>query len=423
MSSEMIATGAHALAVGAICPVAAEDERPRYAVDGQVPAVVAFPRAPEEVGRLVALAGEHGWAVTPWGGGTHMALGDRPRRVDLVICTTGLADLVEYQPANLTCTVQAGVRLPDLQRVLREQGQMLPLDPPKPEQATVGGLIACNSSGPARARYGTCRDVLIGIQVVNDAGTLTRAGGRVVKNVTGYDLCKLYTGSLGTLGIITEATFKVWPLRERESTVLASYRELAPAWETVRALFRAGLPVHACELLLPSASEGRGYLLAIRLGGGQASLNRQKADVTTICSAGFPPQQTRAIEIVEGDTAPDFWQSLASYGWAEHDLVARVSAPPASLGQLLAALPRDAIAVAHALSGVAYVYGLGRSVLADVVAQVQNACLVLEQCSPWEKAQGSVWGPVGPEFALMRRVKEQFDPRGIFNPGRFVGGL
>ncbi|MGH2518804.1 MAG: FAD-binding oxidoreductase, partial [Chloroflexota bacterium] len=351
------------------------------------------------------------------------ALGDLPARVDLVVCTAGLAGMVEHQPANLTCTVQAGMRLANLQRALREHGQMLPLDPPNPEQATVGGLIACNSSGPARTRYGTCRDALIGIQVVNDAGTLTRAGGRVVKNVTGYDLCKLYTGSLGTLGIITEATFKVRPLPEGESTVLAGYRELGPAWETVRTLFRAGLPLHACELLLPSASKGRGYLLAIRLGGGPAALNRQKADVTTICSAGFPPQQTRAIEIVEGDAALDFWRGSASYGWAEHEQVARVSTPPAALGQLLAALPRDAIATARALSGVAYVYGLARSVLAAAVAQVEGACLVLEQCSVQEKAQGSVWGPVGPDFALMRRIKEQFDPRGIFNRGRFVGGL
>src|ERR687883_1494657 len=146
-----------------------------------------------------------------------------PRRLDQIIETTGLNRVVEYEPADLTVTVEAGMRFAELQQRLAEEGQFLALDPPAAEGATIGGVIATNASGPLRFAYGTARDLVIGTRVANPDGTLTRAGGRVVKNVAGYDLTKLYIGSLGTLGVIVELSFKLAPIPPVLSTVVGSF--------------------------------------------------------------------------------------------------------------------------------------------------------------------------------------------------------
>ncbi|MDE3077934.1 MAG: FAD-binding oxidoreductase, partial [Chloroflexota bacterium] len=210
-------------AIASICHVVPEHELGLYAVDGMAPKVVAYPKTAEQVAEIVRVAAAHRWAVIPRGGGTIIELGGIPRAVDVVICTTDMNRMLEYEPADLTCTVQAGMRLSELQARLSEHGQFLALDPPLPDKATIGGIVAANSSGPLRLRYGTCRDLLIGVRVVNPDGSITKGGGKVVKNVSGYDMCKLYTSSLGTIGIILEATFKLWPLPACESTVVASY--------------------------------------------------------------------------------------------------------------------------------------------------------------------------------------------------------
>src|SRR5438552_4761210 len=219
-----------------------------------VPQVVAFPDTAEQIAEIVRLAAEHRWAVIPRGGGTQMGMGGTPRAADVVVCTTAMNRVLEYEPADLVVTVQAGVRLAELQRQLAEHGQLLALDPPLPEQATIGGIIAANSNGPLRLRYGTCRDMLLGIKVVNADSSITKGGGKVVKNVTGYDMCKLYTGSLGSLGIIVEASFKLTPLPKQESTMVASFDALDEAFAAARAIYKSTPPVLACELISPAAA-------------------------------------------------------------------------------------------------------------------------------------------------------------------------
>src|SRR2546423_6530015 len=180
------------------------------AVDGVVPRFVAAPGSIEELGAVLRTAADQGWAVSPRGGGTKMGLGNPPRALDLVLDTCGLRGLVDYTPADMTVTVRAGTGLADLQAELAVHGQMLALDPPFAEEATIGGILATNDSGPHRLGYGTARDLVIGTRVVGMDGRATKAGGKVVKNVTGYDLNKLYIGSLGTLAGLAQG-----PLRPR----------------------------------------------------------------------------------------------------------------------------------------------------------------------------------------------------------------
>ena len=171
-----------------------------FLVDGVRPRYVCTPASVDELSRAVRAASQTGATVIPWGGGTRMSIGFPPRAADLVVQTEKLREVVEYEPADLTVTVQAGMRLSDLQARLRAEGQMLALDPAAADRATIGGLIAANASGPLRLLYGTARDLVIGTRVVNADGVVSKAGGRVVKNVAGYDLNKLYVGSLGTVG-------------------------------------------------------------------------------------------------------------------------------------------------------------------------------------------------------------------------------
>ena len=195
----------------------------RFAIDGTAPQEVVFATSVEQVSETLRSAGERKLAVAPVGLGAFLHLGARPRRYDVALCLERLNKLVDYQPTDMTVTVEAGMRVSQLQAVLGENGQWLPLDPPNPERVTVGGLIATNLSGPARLSQGTVRDFLIGLRIVRPDGSVVKGGGRVVKNVAGYDLAKLYCGSLGTLGVIVEATFKIRPRPEAQAILILRF--------------------------------------------------------------------------------------------------------------------------------------------------------------------------------------------------------
>ncbi|MBV8083387.1 MAG: FAD-binding oxidoreductase [Chloroflexi bacterium] len=395
-----------------VCHVAPADDAAWYAVDGLTPAVAAYPSSVAEVSALVREAAAEGWTVLPRGGGTQLELGARPRAFDVALCLTDLNRVVEYEPADLVVTVEAGMRSGELQRILGEHGQFLALDPPLAHQATIGGILAANASGPLRLRYGTARDLLLGVKVVNADGAVTKSGGRVVKNVTGYDMGKLYTGSLGTLGIIVEASFKLAPLPQREATVLAFFQDCTAAFSAARTLHKSALPLRACELLSRATRLGDGYTLAVWLGGGEASVERQVRAVMGAC-------EVAQVRLLEGDEQRAVWRGIEDFGRARgFPVIAKVSTRPASTGEFLCQLPKDAVWLSHVLSGVTYLFANEPPVRAGLAGYV-----VLERCPVDLKSPEVVWGLPGPDYTLMERLKRQFDPRGIFNPGRYVGGL
>jgi glycolate oxidase FAD binding subunit len=203
--------------------VLAEDRCARYAVDGKAPRAAAFPGSVEELSEVMRLASSERLSVVPWGSGTKISLGGIPERVDLLVGLARFNRIIDYEPADLTATIEGGALLREVQAYLGQRRQFLPLDPPSAARATIGGILATNASGPRRLLHGAARDLLIGLRVVHADGTVTRGGAKVVKNVSGYDMPKLYIGSLGTLGIIVEGTFRIYPLPAVERTWVASF--------------------------------------------------------------------------------------------------------------------------------------------------------------------------------------------------------
>ena len=275
--------------------VGPEDES--LAFDGAMPGAVAYPSSLEEAAGLLGLASRSGAQVAIRGAGTKLGLGYPPGRVDLLLVTTRMNRIVEYEPANLTVTVDAGLSLATLQETLSSRGQWLPIDPPYADQATIGGILATNASGPSRMAYGGARDLLLGSAVATSDGRISKSGGRVVKNVAGYDLNKLWIGSLGTLALIGEVTFKLSPLPASRGMAVASFDSVDSWSDAVGRIIRLPAPPQAMAVLdahsadelglEPLASSPEGWILVAMATGSPAAVDRQLADIVRHCdSAG-----------------------------------------------------------------------------------------------------------------------------------------
>jgi glycolate oxidase FAD binding subunit len=393
------------------------DEQQSLSVDGLLPSTVMRPEDAEDAARGLHLCDVAPAAVVVWGGGTQMRLGAPPRRYDVAFSTERMARLLEYEPADLTCRVGAGMRLVDLQAVLRAQGQRLPLDPPHPERATVGGMVAANTNGLSRGRYGTVRDWVIGIAVAYPSGKVARAGGKVVKNVAGYDLMKLHIGALGTLGVVAEVNFKVQARPEVEASLLAHFAAPAPAFEV-------GLKL-AHEYLAPAAAivldRPRPWTLALKLDGYAREVAAAKDQAVR-----FVREAGGAVE--EAEITAAFWDSARDWSApADDSVLLRAIAPLTSSPLLLAAVPPDASVVAQPASGVVDVR-LPAPSAAQALSRLRVAAgtegqVVVMAAPAAVKEALDIWGPPPPGFPIMKALKDALDPNGVLNPGRFVGGI
>ena len=402
----------------------AREATPEDAVDSLEPSFVAEPGSIEEISELLRLAGEEGLAVAPRGGGTKMGWGNPPRDLDLVVSTTRLNEVIEHVPGDQVVRVQAGMRLQDLQERLAGSDQMLALDPPE-EGATIGGIVAANSYGPRRYRYGTIRDLIIGITVVLSNGTVAKAGGKVVKNVAGYDLSKLFTGSLGTLGVIAECNFRLHPRPEASRAVAVELPDTQAAGEATRAIMHTQLVPSSVELNW----DGETKLLTVLIEGIPPGVEAQ-AESASYVLGGFGEVRT-----LLGEEANSLGPPAGAR--AGDEVTIKISAPPADLtgvlDSTLGACSRGGVTpriTGHAGTGVTYVALSGADeVRAQIVEELREiwvrrgGSVVVCEASPEFKKRVEVWGPLGSRLELSRRVKEKFDPRGILNPGRFVGGI
>ncbi len=395
------------------------------AVDGVPPSFVVEPGSTEEIAGLMKLANDRDLAVAPRGGGTTMSLGNPPRALDLILGTTRMNAVVEHVPGDQVVRVQSGIRFGDLQERLAGSDQMLGVDPPEAgEGATVGGIVAANSSGPRRYRYGTVRDLIIGITVVLADGTVAKAGGKVVKNVAGYDLSKLFTGSLGTLGVIAECNFRLHPRPETARTVAVELPDTASAGAASQAILHAQIVPSAVELVW----DGETRLLTILIEGIPSGVEAQ-AEAASHILGGFGEVR----ELADDEAMPS-----GPPGAGDDAVAVKISAPPAELtgvlDSTLGASSRLGVTpriTGHAGTGVTYVglSGGEEEARAGVVEELREIWLrrggsvVVRQASPAFKERVEAWGPIGTRLDLTRRVKDKFDPRGILNPGRFVGGI
>ena len=212
--------------------ILSEEQVAAYTFDGYVPKAVVLPTSVQEIQEILQFAVNQNLSVMPAGAGTKLGIGNLPQKVDIVLATTRLNSVVEYEPADLTVTVEAGIRLKDLQTELAKHRQYLVLNPPSADRCTIGGIVATNASGSFRLRHGTARNQVLGLRVVQADGTVVKSGGKVVKNVAGYDLNKLYIGAFGTLGIITEVTLKLSPIPVQEAILTADFQNVQDAADT-----------------------------------------------------------------------------------------------------------------------------------------------------------------------------------------------
>jgi glycolate oxidase FAD binding subunit len=405
------------------------------AVDGVQPETVVEPTTLEEAGEVLRAANEQGKRVVCRGGGSKLGWGNPPSAVDLVVSTARLDRVLEHAEGDLIVRVEAGVRLDALQEVLAKAEQSLALDPPEPG-ATLGGIVAAGASGPLRHRYGTARDLLIGITVVLADGTVARSGGKVVKNVAGYDLGKLFAGSLGTLGLIAEVTFRLHPRASSFTGAALDVDRPDRAGQAAQALVHAQLAPAALELAWPDRSgPGRLVLLVESLRGG--GITEQAWDAVRLL------EPFGDAELIDPGKAQPFFGGLGRRPWQSGDGTgpqAGVKAAcvptelPGAIEDLWAAAGAhglDATLQAHAGVGVTYAALRGGDAGA-LVAAFQEArerlarrggTLVALEAPLELKRKIDVWGPVGDAEGLMRRVKERFDPGGTMSPGRFVGGI
>jgi glycolate oxidase FAD binding subunit len=409
------------------------------AVDGVTPRWLIRVSAIEQVSAVLALASEESLAVVPRGSGSALESGHPPDRVDIVLDLAGMDRVVEDNPDDLTATVQAGLTAGALAARLAPRRQWLPVDPPGAAARTLGGLVATGAHGPLRARYGTLRDFLLGVRFVQADGVITWGGSRVVKSVTGYDVPKLMVGALGTLGVLCELTLRLHPRPEAEATRLSTFDSVDAAAAFVARVLDSSLEPNRVELVNGAALRRLGLdghasaAIAISVGSVEDAVRDQLGAVEELARS------------VGGKAEPgpsDFWETYATMlADAGRVLALHVSTPPSSLANTVSALQR---ALADLVPGE-------RAVIAGCAALGTVDVLLPESAVPMaarlvENVRGAVadlgghtivrraplavrraidpWGPIEPRpMALMRALRDEFDPKRVLNPGRFVGGL
>jgi glycolate oxidase FAD binding subunit len=387
------------------------------AIDGVVPHRVALPDSPEELAHILAEASRDRQFTVLRGGGSKLEWGRVPERVDLVIGTAKLDRLLAHRFGDMTVTVQAGMPLALLNRRLAEHRQYLPVESAF-EHATVGGIVASNDSGPMRHRFGTPRDLLIGVTLAITDGRLVKAGGTVVKNVAGYDLGKLVSGSHGTLAAIVDATFKLLPAPLASTTLVATYADGNILARDVAAL-------HASQVELTSfdmcTSSDQRWVLLMRMASSPVATEAQMAEARRLLSS--------APAAVSGDEEAALWTEQVRAPWAEGRTVLRFSWLPSNLPAVAASVERlqrhgcRVVAFAGRAAGAGFLQLEGDDAnivgaIGELRARADIGHVVVLRASRSVKQQVDVWGPSSGSAEVARMLKRKFDPAGILNAGR-----
>lgn len=394
------------------------------AVDGVAAQMVVEPGSADELALVLRCANDAGLSVAPRGGGTKLGWGNPPRGADLVLSTARLDQILEHAWADMTATVEAGCTVARFQKTLGEHGQRLALDALWPERATIGGILATNDSGSLRVRFGALRDLIIGITLALPDGTLAKSGGKVVKNVAGYDLPKLATGSLGTLGVITQAIFRLYPLPREVRSVSFTASSPETLSKLVLAVQDSKLAFTGLQLC---AQSGGPPVLAVRFEGTTGGIEAQVRQMLQL-----------AADARQVDSPQDPWSAReALWSGSEPALICKCGILPSQLSTLCGVAGRVAEPLGLTWKVVAQAVGLAfvrlsgsqEQALPAAAAKLRSeleqlgGTLAVLHCPPAVKKDIEVWGSTGDAQALMRRVKEELDPNGTLNPGRFVEGI
>jgi glycolate oxidase FAD binding subunit len=420
------------------------------AVDGRVPGCVVYPGSAEQVARTLKCAADSGLAVVAVGSATKLGIGNPPRKYDIALCTQNITNVRYYEASDLTAGVGAGMKLRDLQNLFNSDGLWLPLDPAGNGQSTIGGIVAANASGPLRHFYGAPRDMVVGMQVATTEGKLIRTGGRVVKNVAGYDLGKLLIGSYGTLGVITEVNLKLFPLPAERKTFVLSTGTLGVARDLRRSILAS--PIEPLRMVLLDGETGgivtRGAQpermsnepqIWLEAGGSKSVVDRIWRELSALGQAVGARVHTHEEE----DTA-GAWQAISDFAGRIVDtypgsVVLKGTMPIANSEKFLSLVQQEAqnekvrmASVAQPGIGIIHLGLLDQqnpSQAAGLIGRIRKAAeksdgaLAVISAPAELKEQVDAWGAAGTGFELMRKLKAAWDPQGILAPGRFVGGV
>ncbi|MCY4569317.1 MAG: FAD-binding oxidoreductase, partial [Candidatus Poribacteria bacterium] len=414
---------------------------------------------------VLQFAVKQGVSVMPAGAGTKLGIGNLPQKVDVVLATTHLNSVVEYEPADLTVTVEAGIRLADLQTELARHRQYLALNPPYADRCTIGGIVATNASGSLRLRHGTARNQVLGLRVVRADGTVVKSGGKVVKNVAGYDLNKLYIGAFGTLGIITEVTLKLSPIPVRQAILTADFQNVQEAVDTGLSIVgsqtlpmfanmfinaentqlrvdksstRSELTRHHRETEWNDAQDSMVKKVVVGFGGDPETVAWQ----LTQCQGIMEQNGAIGVTIREGESLQHIQGAVQEFSADNKNteiVVAKLNLKRTDLAEFASQIvganwARDVQMMALLGSGVLYAILPATSdtdyqSLANVLTRLRQTAmsrqgnLIIEVAPPELKRHIDVWGSVEGTLSLMKQIKAKFDPVGLLNPGRFISSI
>ena len=393
-------------------------------VAGVQPKLVVVPGSESELAQALRLVSEAGLAVVPRGGGTKICWGNPPARADVVLSTARLNEITEHVWADLTVSVGAGCTIQTLQETLAQHGQRLALDPLWPARATVGGVLSSNDSGSLRLRFGALRDLVIGVTLALPDGTLASSGGKVVKNVAGYDLPKLATGAFGTLGVITRAVFRLHPLPRNARSFSIRAKETKEARRLIHAIQNSKLAHTALQARFENEAVP---IVDILFEGTEVSFDAQEAHLKELAETASPTV-----------ASPEIWnarQDLWSLTKPESAAVAKISALPAEIDKSATAIAKSAKVRQLRFKTVLQATGIGflklegdpanlRLSLQDLREQFEsNAGSLVILHRPAGMAPIDAWGSAGDALPLMKAIKKQLDSGNTLNPGRFVGEI
>ena len=402
----------------------AERATDHYAIDGVLPRVAFRPEDAEQTAALLAAATELGLAVVPQGRRTQLALGRPLDRYDVALDTTMLDLVVEYEPADLTVSVQAGATLAELQSILGDQGQYLPVDPPPSDDVTIGGMLATAISGAWRGHLPAARDLLLGATVALPDGALASSGGRVVKNVSGYDLHRMHTGALGAFGVIVQASFKVAPLPAAVRTLTIPCPSIAEAgalaldiWDEV--LATRALSILSSEAAAVAGLEASPHVL-IELAGVAGAVERSAREITARASAA-------------SDASDEAWRSLRAHASVaaataeEPRTVLRLGVPSTEVAAALSTATQAGFTAWGHIAAGSVIATAAHAVAASEVQSLREHARRVDGFLQIESAPAELRRTVDPfgasEQELVRSLKQQFDPTGTLNPGRWMEGV
>jgi glycolate oxidase FAD binding subunit len=412
--------------------VSVDNDLDKYIIDGISPAKTVSPKSPESLADLLRIASENQWRVVPFGFGQMMCIGSISTGYDIALDLTEMPKYIQHNSEDLTVTCSNTVSYQELSDKLKEKNQWLPLDSPRIDSQSIGALLACNLPSPFNASFGYLRDYALGMKTATPFGKVTKSGGTVVKNVTGFDLTRLHIGALGTLGIITEASFKIIPMPEKHSFIKIVNTNIAHLLDVNSQIYPALGSVGVSELLIKDTKLGELYLHYV---GTERIVNQKLLEMKTVL---FDHEINASVEEIDDSD----WCKIRDFGWTDSDkgiVLLRINCVPSDTENIinqinrlvpnydqqefetLSSFKRGVIKCKLKSQNIKDIQTLILNIRDAVRAF--NGYTVVEKSQIPHKKDIDIWGYLPESFTLMKKIKSEFDPFNIMNIGRFIGGI